>query len=280
MPTWLRYLLPNLVTFASLALGALSIMAAAEGRYMDAGWLILLGVITDKADGILARMLHAESEFGLHLDSLADMLNFGVAPVILWYCYLSRRPDAMPQIVLAAMALAWIGAAAFRLARFNVVGSDAACAHVYFGTPTTITGCALTALFLTFMKYGGFALQREPHLLGNWELPRYVWTACPGIVLFGALLMTSTIRVPKAEATVTDRSYVLTAVIFVVGAASCVTGVLRILPEVVLVGAGSYIAGSIVWSCLSPSARALRVPPMFTRKGNKGNNVPTTARNS
>ena len=274
MPTWLRYLLPNLITFASLALGALSIMAAAEGRYMDAGWLILLGVITDKADGILARMLHAESEFGLHFDSFADMLNFGVAPAVLWYCYLSRLPDFMPRIVITAMALAWIGAAAFRLARFNIVGSDAACARTYFGTPTTVTGCTFTALFLTFMKYSGLALQHEPRLFGHWQLPYRVWTACPGIVLFGALLMASTIRVPKLGR---SQSRALTAVIFVAVAASCITGVARVLPEVVLVSAGSWIVGSIAWSCLSPSARALGVPPLFTRKGNS---VPPVARNS
>jgi CDP-diacylglycerol--serine O-phosphatidyltransferase len=270
----LRFLAPNLVTLASLSLGVLSIMASADGRYMDAGWLILLGVITDKADGILARMLHAESEFGLHFDSFADMLNFGVAPGVLWYSYLSRLPDFMPHIVTVAMALAWIAAAAFRLARFNVVGSDATCARAYFGTPTTVTGCAFTALFLTFMKYGGFALRHEPRLFGHWELPHRVWTACPGIVLFGALLMASTIRVPKLGRA---QSRALTVVIFVAVAASCVTGVLRVLPEVVLVSSGSWIVGSMLWSCLSPVARGLQVPSLFV---NKGNSAPPTARNS
>ena len=89
-----RYLAPNLVTFASLTFGMASIVSSFEGRYADAAWFVIFSVLTDKLDGFVARLVKGTSEFGVQLDSFADFLNFGIAPAVCWYTYLSRPVSA------------------------------------------------------------------------------------------------------------------------------------------------------------------------------------------
>jgi phosphatidylserine synthase len=72
--------------------GFLSIIAANELRFVDAGWLILLATFLDRADGILARSLKATSQFGVQMDSFADFFDFGVAPAVLLFIALTTTP--------------------------------------------------------------------------------------------------------------------------------------------------------------------------------------------
>jgi CDP-diacylglycerol--serine O-phosphatidyltransferase len=114
-----RYLIPNSVTFASLACGISSILAAASGNLRLAAALILISYVLDLFDGGLARRLNASSEFGMQLDSLVDMVSLGVAPAVLVAQHLRATNDAplwvWPIIVLFPLA------GAFRLARFNLL---------------------------------------------------------------------------------------------------------------------------------------------------------------
>src|SRR5262249_56924431 len=87
LPRFLRYLAPNLVTFASLTFGMSSIVASFEHRFVDAAWFVMFSVLTDKLDGFVARLVKGTSEFGVQLDSFADFLNFGIAPAT--PCYVS-----------------------------------------------------------------------------------------------------------------------------------------------------------------------------------------------
>ncbi|GAV21166.1 CDP-diacylglycerol---serine O-phosphatidyltransferase [Mariprofundus micogutta] len=114
------YLLPSLFTTMGLFAGFYSLVASIQGNFELAAWSILAAAVFDMLDGRVARMLHAETEFGAEYDSLCDMLSFGVAPGVLVYMWalINLGPDLHK--------LAWLGGffvvacAAIRLARFNV----------------------------------------------------------------------------------------------------------------------------------------------------------------
>jgi CDP-diacylglycerol--serine O-phosphatidyltransferase len=77
--------LPNLLTLCNLALGFLSVIMAFENHLLFASWLILLAALFDFLDGFTAKLLGAVSEFGKQLDSLADIVSFGMAPAAILY---------------------------------------------------------------------------------------------------------------------------------------------------------------------------------------------------
>jgi CDP-diacylglycerol--serine O-phosphatidyltransferase len=84
-PTRYRLLAPNAVTAANIAAGFLAIIAAADGRFELAVYVLLLAIILDMCDGSIARRLGATSEFGQEMDSFSDALSFGAAPAVLVY---------------------------------------------------------------------------------------------------------------------------------------------------------------------------------------------------
>lgn len=115
-----RYLLPNAITFLSLACGASAIMLAASGALMAAGVLILASYVLDLLDGEAARRLDAGSPFGVQLDSLVDMVSLGVAPAMLAFFHLQSAGDITPYLLWPATVF-YVLAGAFRLARFNLL---------------------------------------------------------------------------------------------------------------------------------------------------------------
>ncbi|MBL4704948.1 MAG: CDP-alcohol phosphatidyltransferase family protein [Flavobacteriales bacterium] len=88
--------IPNLLTSCNLLCGCLSILCAAEGHLLWSAYLIFIATIFDFSDGLAARALKVQSELGKQLDSLADMVTFGVAPGILIF-YLLSHPDLQPH---------------------------------------------------------------------------------------------------------------------------------------------------------------------------------------
>jgi CDP-diacylglycerol---serine O-phosphatidyltransferase len=129
MPQQLRqrpraiYLLPNLLTTASMFAGFYGIIASIAGRYEAAAIAVILAGIFDGLDGRLARLMHTESEFGKQYDSLSDMMSFGLAPAIIVYQWGLVKLGEFGWIWAK---LGWLAAfiyavsAALRLARFNV----------------------------------------------------------------------------------------------------------------------------------------------------------------
>jgi len=114
------YILPSFFTTMGLFSGFYSLIASIQGNFEIAAWAILAAAVFDMLDGRVARLLHAETEFGAQYDSLCDMLSFGVAPAILVYFW------ALVNMGTDLHRLSWLGAffivacAAIRLARFNV----------------------------------------------------------------------------------------------------------------------------------------------------------------
>ena len=114
------YLLPNLLTTASLFAGFYSIMASIHGRYEIAAIAIFIAIIGDGMDGRIARMTNTASDFGAEYDSLSDMVCFGLAPALVVYEWSLMYMAQMGWGKLGwVVAFFYTATAALRLARFN-----------------------------------------------------------------------------------------------------------------------------------------------------------------
>ncbi|AYM56786.1 phosphatidylserine synthase [Agrobacterium fabrum] len=112
-----RLLVPNLITVLAICAGLSGVRLAIEGRFELAVGMVLLAAFLDGVDGRVARMMKATSKFGEQMDSLADIVNFGVAPALVVYIYLLDQARSIGWIG----ALIYVIAAGLRLARFNVM---------------------------------------------------------------------------------------------------------------------------------------------------------------
>src|SRR3954471_3021030 len=101
----IRILVPNLVTLLALCSGVTAIRLGVEGRYELAVGAVIVAIVLDAVDGRLARFLKGTSRFGAELDSLADFVNFGVAPAMLIYMWSLN----------GLKTLGWVGALCFAI---------------------------------------------------------------------------------------------------------------------------------------------------------------------
>lgn len=116
----LRFILPNLVTVLAICAGLTGIRFAFEGRIAESVGLVLLAAFLDGIDGRLARAMKGQSKFGAQMDSLADIVNFGVAPAMVLYASVLDQARSIGWIA----ALVYVVACGLRLARFNVMADD------------------------------------------------------------------------------------------------------------------------------------------------------------
>ncbi len=169
------YLLPNLCTTASLFCGFYSVVASLKGEFATAAWAILLAGVFDFLDGRIARLTHANSEFGIEYDSLVDLASFGLAPGVLAYTWALQAFDK----------IGWLGAflyfacGALRLARFNVQ-IDNVEKRYFQGLPIPMAAYVLATLVIFHDYIYGIPPNRS-------------WLVLAITVLL-ALLMVSTLR--------------------------------------------------------------------------------------
>nr|WP_234396906.1 CDP-diacylglycerol--serine O-phosphatidyltransferase [Bacillus massiliglaciei] len=135
----------NILTLLSLSLGGSSILAAMENEIYTGMLLIFLAALCDRLDGAAARRLHIVSDFGKQLDSLSDIISFGLAPALLLYQGILHELGAVGGFCVILYA----GCGALRLARFNISG----CTAFFTGLPITAAGCA-AALSCLAIPYG------------------------------------------------------------------------------------------------------------------------------
>ena len=115
------FLLPNLLTTASLFSGFFSIISAIDGNFISAGMAIFAAQMLDGLDGRVARLTNSQSAFGAQYDSLCDVISFGLAPAIIIFLW---GLDSIGQTGWVFSFL-YVAAAALRLARFNTyLGSE------------------------------------------------------------------------------------------------------------------------------------------------------------
>ena len=132
--------LPDLVSITNALIGITAILFAFEGFFIEAAVLILVAGIFDGIDGFLARKFES-SEFGVNLDSFADIISFGIAPALL--VHLMLRPDFFNMSL--ALAAAYIICGTLRLSRFNIQKSR----EMYHGVPITFGGFILAFYILS-----------------------------------------------------------------------------------------------------------------------------------
>ena len=148
-----RTLLPNLITLLALCAGLTAIRVAVEGKIDWAIAAIVLAALLDGIDGRLARMLKGTSRFGAELDSLADFVNFGVAPALILYFWGLQELKSAGWIVALVFAIC----AGLRLARFNVMIDDPNkppwAANFFTGIPAPAG--AITVLLPIYLNFLG-----------------------------------------------------------------------------------------------------------------------------
>lgn len=175
-----RMLVPNFFTLLGLCAGLTSIRMGIEGRYDLALAAIVFAACLDGIDGRIARLLKASSRFGAELDSLADFVNFGVAPAFLIFNWGLGDLKSLGWIVVMIFALT----SALRLARFNVAIDDDKPrwqSNYFIGMPTP--AAAIAVLLPVYVSQLGLDWLRSPLAL------KFVLV----YTLFVAFMMVSTI---------------------------------------------------------------------------------------
>lgn len=139
--------LPNLFTLGNLVLGTLAILLAMEGRYSLAAIMVIVAMLLDGLDGRVARALNAQSEFGKELDSLSDVISFGLAPALIMY--MISFHSSIPSSVAWAVTIMFPMCGALRLARFNV---QKVAPGYFIGLPIPAAGGVLATLSLFYRE--------------------------------------------------------------------------------------------------------------------------------
>ncbi|HHX96373.1 MAG TPA: CDP-diacylglycerol--serine O-phosphatidyltransferase [Clostridia bacterium] len=165
----LKQVVPNLITLTNLSLGIAALCFTMEAQYREASLTILMAMVFDGLDGRLARRFKTTSDFGKELDSLADLVSFGVAPALLVYAAVLCRYGLWGFCLAIFFALC----GAIRLARFNILN----CQTHFVGIPITFAG--------SFLAFSIFFKQC---------LIIYVY---PLLVVLLSILMISNFKLPK-----------------------------------------------------------------------------------
>ncbi len=167
-------ILPNAFTLGNLFFGFWAIISAIRGDYITAAWLIFVAAVADALDGRIARFSRTGSPFGTELDSLVDLVSFGVAPAVLFFTLYLQSGDWS-----WTLSFIYVAAVAVRLARFNIEQGGQAKIH-FHGLPSPAAGVALSS-FYPFSQTAFFAE----------HLAAWPWTRMIGvymIVLAGLML--------------------------------------------------------------------------------------------
>lgn len=139
-----KSIIPNLFTFANLSSGVISLVCTINGKYIAAAISVLCGALIDRYDGRIARALNVSSDLGKELDSLADLVTFGVAPSILCYTMYSLNDLTLSNIIWNILLLVFPICGAYRLARYNSTEFSG----VFTGIPITVAGSILSILII------------------------------------------------------------------------------------------------------------------------------------
>ena len=142
------YLLPNLLTTASLFSGFFSIVSAINGNFIASGMALFAAQMLDGLDGRVARLTNSQSIFGAQYDSLCDVISFGLAPAIIVFLW---GLDSLGQTGWV-FSFFYVAAAALRLARFNTyIGSE----DTYFkGLPSPVASAMVVYFVWAMSSYG------------------------------------------------------------------------------------------------------------------------------
>lgn len=230
-----RFVFPNLVTCIGMSLGIMSIFFSVQGNAVQAAWLITLCVLVDKADGAVARLLNAGSEFGVQLDSLSDLITFNVAPAVMGVSVVLKDATLAQWpwlLAIYATGVVFVICGALRLARFNCAAAEGAAPKKFFvGVPTTMAGGVTATLFLALQAH------LPVETFDVYLLP---------VMLLMAILMVSNLYLPKLNP---DRKYSFVKVFQLFNlVVAPILALLQIFPEYLFALALLYVVVGLVWS--------------------------------
>lgn len=140
---WHFIKLPDYFSMSSLACSLISMNLASAGYFNVAALLILGSVLLDGMDGIVARFIKRQGRFGAELDSIADVVAFGVAPAVFLFCLGINRPTDFILLVLFVIS------SSLRLSRFNILKVKG---HHFIGLPTTSNGIMIPLLYFILLS--------------------------------------------------------------------------------------------------------------------------------
>jgi CDP-diacylglycerol--serine O-phosphatidyltransferase len=147
----IKHSLPNLLTFINLSLGIIALLFSIKDELIQASLLVMVAALTDRFDGKVARMLDSTSELGKELDSLSDLISFGVAPIIIAWKISFINLGIIGYLLTVLFPIA----GAYRLARYNITTFN----NVFCGVPITLAGAFLSIINL----YNSFSVMRKSY---------------------------------------------------------------------------------------------------------------------
>jgi CDP-diacylglycerol--serine O-phosphatidyltransferase len=154
------YILPNTLTLCGMFCGFYAILASFRGDFVHAAWAIIIANIFDGLDGWVARLTNSTTKFGVELDSLSDLVAFGVAPAVLIY---SWTLQSFGRIGLGA-AFIFVICGSLRLARYNVQ-KETAESKAFTGLPIPAAGTAIASLVLFYTEIWGTKVELNSAIL-------------------------------------------------------------------------------------------------------------------
>jgi len=140
------YIFPSLFTCGNMSFGILSIIASTKGHFIWAAWFLIGGLACDILDGRIARLTNTTSSFGMQLDSLSDLVSFGIAPAIMMYMLVLHNMNNIG----VAIAVLFVLCSALRLARFNVLAQSGEIHKHFVGLPTPASAGVIVSFVLSY----------------------------------------------------------------------------------------------------------------------------------
>ncbi len=177
--------MPNAFTLGNLFFGFWAIVAAHSGNFLWAGWYIVFAAVLDMLDGRIARASNSGSRFGAELDSLVDVISFGVAPALLMYFLEFSAAGRLAWVI----CFFYVACAAFRLARYNVLaGVGSKSSRWFTGLPSTSAGMTLATYF---------AFSQTDWYRGSLAYLNFQHQGLVFLMVVLALLMVSNVQYPR-----------------------------------------------------------------------------------
>lgn len=231
----IRASIPSLITLTGMTFGFFSILLTGMHHFKMALWLIIYAVLTDKLDGFAARRLNVVSKIGMQLDSLSDLVTFGVAPAVavMGLAVIKWKVTILSPlgVFFTAAALTFLWASAIRLAKFNTNTHNNP--EYFIGVTTTHSAALLATLALAALKYGW----------GRWFLG-----LMPAIYFALAGLMLSQVLVPRMGK---GKSRLFNAAQVIVVPIIFIIAIFQIFPEFLFIFAVIYMLVGFMETVLS-----------------------------
>jgi CDP-diacylglycerol--serine O-phosphatidyltransferase len=252
------YWLPNVFTIASLFSGFYAIVQAMNGRFEVAAMAIFVAMVLDGLDGRVARFTRTQSAFGAELDSLSDMVSFGVAPALVVYVWALQDFADMRTVTWLGpwltTKLGWIAAfiycacAALRLARFNTT-LEVADKRFFQGLPSPAAACLVAGLVWALNEY---------QIKGQ-DVKWLAW----GLTAFAGLTMVSNFKFYSGKDINLRRSVPFSVVVAIAFGMMALFTFSSTLPEMLFLLSVCYgLSGYVIWIYEQVRKRASgRAPP-------------------